>query len=633
MKKHIWVLFLFILLTLVMLYPLPQKMGNSLVDLGDSVLNTWIMSWDIHKFTTDIKGFFDANIFYPHRLTLAYSEHLVASALLVLPIWFISKNMIFSFNFIFLLSFVLCGFGTYLLVYELTKNRLAGIISGIIFAFCPFRLSRLYHLQVLTAQWIPFTFLYLLRFFKAPKWKNILLFSLFFILQALSCGYYALFLSLSVGIGFIYFLLAKRELRQIKIITKILISLLVCFLIILPFFYPYVEVKKEMGFYRTLEETKKESAYLMSYLAAPPRNMVWGRITRAFGKPEGYLFPGIIALFLSIFGLTRAPKKVILKGKPYLKIDLVLLGFLIVYTALYFLTGIGRASLLTRTAVVFPFFALIVIRISIDRRVHALGTHQGFFLLLSLLAIILSLGPIIYFGNKSFSYGPYHLLYWLIPGFDGIRVVSRFGMITMLGIGVLAGYGVTRLMKRINKKALLLIIPLLILVEYFSSVPINATRRPDVEVNLNNPPQVYRWLADQEGDFAVLELPSPNHWYDYMYMYYSTFHWKDLVNGHSGYVPPEYRSLRQLFKKFPSKQSVRFFKRLGLRRVHMKHEDGSSIMIKSKSQATSGVKYIVFHTAHYKPEKWKKKEIKLRDYSSLQLKKKFGSDYVYEFIR
>jgi len=127
-------------------------MGNSLVDLGDSVLNTWILSWDIHKFTTDIKGFFDANIFYPHRLTLAYSEHFVASALLVLPIWLISKNMIFSFNFIFLLSFVLCGFGTYLLVYKLTKNRLAGIISGIIFAFCPFRLSRLYHLQVLTAQ-------------------------------------------------------------------------------------------------------------------------------------------------------------------------------------------------------------------------------------------------------------------------------------------------------------------------------------------------------------------------------------------------------------------------------------------------------------------------------------------------
>jgi hypothetical protein len=616
-----------------MLHPLPWKMGNSLVDFGDSLLNTWILGWDIHKITTSIKDFFDANIFYPHKMTLAYSEHLFASSLLALPIWLISKNIVFSFNFVFLFSFVFCGYGTYLLTYELTKNRLAGVIAGIIFAFCPFKFSRLYHLQVLTAQWIPFTFLYLLRFFRNPRWKYLLFFSLFFVLQALSCGYYALFLSLFVGICIIYFLTVKKELRQVKVISKIIIFLVVCFLLILPFFYPYIEVKKEMGFHRTLQEATNLSAYGVSYLAAPPNNMLWSKITKTFGKPEGYLFIGITALFLSLFGLVKAPKHTPPKRKLYLKLNLGILGFFFFYIALYLLSDIGKASKLTHTLLIYPLFILITIRILLAIRSHALEIEHKFILLLTSLAVIFSLGPVIHIGTKGLCYGPYYILYWLFPGFDGIRVVSRLAVMVMLGIGVLAGYGVKELMNRPNTKVLVVIIPLLILGEYFSSVPINATGDENAQVNLSKPPQVYRWLAKQEGNFAILELPCPNLWYDYMYMYYSMFHWKSLVNGHSGYVTPEYEIMRQLFKYFPNQYSIQFFKKLGIQPIEMKLADGSVVTIKSTDQPGIGLKYIIFHTDHYNLNEWQEKERKLGELSSLQLTKKVGAAYIYEVKR
>jgi hypothetical protein len=633
MKKHIFILGIFVLLTFLMLHPLPLKMGNSLVDFGDSILNTWIMSWDIHKIPTNIKDFFDANIFYPHKRTLAYSEHLFASSLLALPIWLISKNMVFGFNFILLFSFVICGYGTYLLTYELTKNRLAGFIAGIIFAFCPFRFSRLYHLQVLTAQWIPFAFLYLLRFFRDPRWKHLLLFSLFFVLQALSCGYYALFLSLFVGITIIYFLALKKELRQVNVINKIIVSLVVCFLIILPFFYPYIEVRKEMGFHRSLSEATDLSAYGVSYLAAPPNNLLWSKITKTFGKPEGYLFPGIMALFLSIFGLWKAPRHALPKKKLYWKFNLAILGLFAFYTALFLLSDIKKAGMLTHTLLIYPLFLLIITRIVIDRRIRQLTTEHLFFLVLTFFGIVFSLGPVIHIGTKSLCYGPYHILYSFFPGFDGIRVVSRLAIMAMLGIGVLAGYGVKKLANRGNTKILAVIIPLLILGEYFSKVPLNATGDERAQINLNNPPQVYRWLGDQEGNFAILELPCPNLWYDYMYMYYSTYHWKSLVNGHSGYDHPEYSIMRQLFENFPTEYAIELFKKLGIEPIKMKLQDGRLVTIKSRDRPVAGLKYIIFHTDHYTLDEWQEKERKLRDFSSLFFIRKVGPAYVYELKR
>jgi hypothetical protein len=165
-RGNLLILLFFTLITLGLTHPLVFNITHAIPgDWGDPLLNTWILAWDIHKITSNPMGFWDANIFYPHSNTLAYSEHLFASALLALPIMVIAKNPILAYNFVFFLSFILSGFGMYLLVYYLTRNRWAGLIAGTIFAFTPYRFSHLGHLQILTTQWMPYTFLYMHKLF------------------------------------------------------------------------------------------------------------------------------------------------------------------------------------------------------------------------------------------------------------------------------------------------------------------------------------------------------------------------------------------------------------------------------------------------------------------------------------
>ena len=58
----------------------------------------------------------NANIFHPDPLALALSEHLFGQTLQVLPVYWVTGNIILCYNLLFISTFALSGFGTYLLV-------------------------------------------------------------------------------------------------------------------------------------------------------------------------------------------------------------------------------------------------------------------------------------------------------------------------------------------------------------------------------------------------------------------------------------------------------------------------------------------------------------------------------------
>ncbi len=140
---------MFCVMTLFFTYPLVRCISTCVPNPGDPLLNSWILAWDTHKLTTDASGFFDANIFYPYANTLAYSESQPASALLAMPVLLITQNPVLAHNWFFLFSFAVSGFGTYLLVEHLTKNVLAGVVSGMIFAFCQYKIAHFTQIQML----------------------------------------------------------------------------------------------------------------------------------------------------------------------------------------------------------------------------------------------------------------------------------------------------------------------------------------------------------------------------------------------------------------------------------------------------------------------------------------------------
>jgi hypothetical protein len=494
-------------LSVILTYPLIRDLGHAVPgDLGDPLLNLWILAWDFHKgLRFAAHDFWQANVFYPAPDVLAYSEHLFASALLGLPVYLFSGSLIVTYNLLFLSSFALSGWGMYLLVRELTEREAPALVCGAIFAFCPFRFGHLWQIQLQTAQWIPFVFLFLNRFLKRRSYRNLLLFTLFFLLQALSCGYYALFTGLFAGLFIGYSVYVQRELLSWDLCRKLLISAFVILFCAAPFLYPYLQVRRLYGLSRSVGETIQFSADLTSYISAPWINKVWGPITQKFNKVEGQLHPGLTLVVLAAMGAAFSLKR-------------------------------GRAA-------------------PSQRRM------AGFALLTAISALVFSLGPKVQLLGRFVFPGPYYFVYMLVPGFDGLRAPARLGLFFVFGAALLAGYGILAIMQRTrNPKMIASILGALILVEYYSA-PIQMATVP----GKGEPLPVYQWLAKQTENFPIVELPVRS--LDVEYNYFSVFHWKDLVNGYSGYYPPWSRPVRTLLETFPSSAALDFLEEIGVRFV------------------------------------------------------------------
>jgi len=293
-----------------MTYPLILKINNAVLeDLGDPLFLTWIMAWDVHKFMElDFTGLFDANIFYPYKNTLAYSDSLIGEAIFALPVIAFLGNAILAYNLILLMGMALSGFGMYLLASYLTNNRFAAFCAGIIFAFFPWRFAQVVHVQLQYAQWIPLTFLCLHKFLDKGTYKYLFLSTTFFILQFLSGYYYSMYLTFFAGllIGLESY---RRRLSDKRFFYKIGLFFFTSAVFVLPFLFPYLEVKQVMGFRRSVEENIHYSADILSYVSVPTSNLFWGRMTKYFWTPggginlEGRLFIGLVALTLAIIGL------------------------------------------------------------------------------------------------------------------------------------------------------------------------------------------------------------------------------------------------------------------------------------------------------------------------------------------
>ena len=80
--------------------------------------------------------------------------------------------------------------------------------------------------------------------------------------------------------------------------------------------------------------------------------------------------------------------------------------------------------------------------------------------------------------------------------------------------------------------------------------------RPGGEALVRIPPTppVYTWLAQQEGEFGIVECPYAHRgqfWENAPYVYWSTVHWHGLVDAYSGFAPPDYASLERILAGFP----------------------------------------------------------------------------------
>ena len=606
----------YVVLTAAMTWPVSATLGTRLpLDLGDPLLNCWILWWGLDHLVRFLSGdwnafagFWSANIFHPEPLTLAYSEHLFAQVLQALPVYALTGNIVLSYNLLFLSTFALSGLGMYLLAREVTGRPRAAFVAGLLYAFAPYRTSQFGHLQVLSSQWMPLTLYFLRRYFVAvsasasavgalPPAPFVLLLgaTAAFVLQALSCGYFLMFFAPFVALYVAWEAWGRRLWTNRRMWGELAAAGLLAVALLLPFLLPYLELRDHGFAARSLDEVQQYSADAYSYLAGSYSLRLWSPYLSDFGKLEGFLFPGLVPVVLALAGLGVVAWRAAREESPLprtrgwrLAIALLAgaatIGFLRLafwellagpriwrvrdgYMALAYVNRVFGLAALS--------FAVVLAASPTVRRVtaRALRSPAAFFLAGLLLSTWLSFGPHVRTKEHGLTGETIYVwLYRYIPGYDGLRVPARFAMLGAMFLAGLAGWGLSALDRGKRWGSVALAIVAAVFLAEASPVPLQVTaiewKRRDTEgagkvVREADLQRLYEYVSRLPGvsgaDPAsprlprVIELPFGQLHDETRAVYFSAKHGHPLVNGYSGGFPASYLRRREVLADPPSR--------------------------------------------------------------------------------
>ena len=575
MRRNAYAAAAYTAIAIAMTWPLARGLAHDVAwDLGDPILNIWILAWDCEQFRGIFFGhyahlwhFFDANIFYPAPLTLAYSEHLVPQALQIFPLYALTKNPILCYNVLFLSTFTLSGLGMFLLVRELTGNMAASFVAGLLFAFAPYRVSQSSHLQVLSSQWMPFALYGFTRYVRHGRPRALVGAMASMVLQGLSCGYYLLYFSPFAAAYVLWELWRTGKLADRRMWIHLATASVMAVIVIAPFVIPYIRVSRDLQLTRSLGETTRLSADVYSYATASVAERFWGsRLSDVFPKAEGDLFPGVVPLILALLGLVVAKTERTELVEPAgwrirvaCALSIVALAHALAACVtivfrrvtldlwLFDLRLVDATQLLLRAVVAYG--AALALSRGLRARAAAFMCSRGFFVAALLAAAWLSLGPAPrVLGLPLDLASPYKFLWNYVPGFDGLRVPARFAMVAVLMLSVLGGLGATVLARNRSGRVVLGLVAAIFLFEAGASPFVVNGTSPIRDFNpppsqLASParaPKVYEAVNKLPAAAVLAELPFGQPDYDLRAMYYSIDRWRPLLNGYSGFFPPHY---------------------------------------------------------------------------------------------
>jgi len=620
--RQFWrVLLAFAALTLVLTYPLSFDPGGRVLAIAaDTDLFIWSLAWDAHALVTQPLSLFDANIYYPQARTLAYSENLLGGTLFSAPVWWLTGNAVLAMNVALLASCALCGAGAWLLARRVGLSQGAAFLAGVIFAFAPPRFLRLTQVHLAMIQWIPFVLAFLHSYLDSGRRRDLRLAAMFFSLQALSSGHGAVFAAVAGGALVVYRVALGESLDPGRRVRDLGLAGAVLLLPAVLVTLPYLAVQREMQLRRSLEDASTWAVSAMSFLASPTHvhEFILSHVTdrRINDEAWAYLFPGYLPLILASVALIparrRGPSPGVLYGSSWSRtafalevVALVALAVLLYVIAsgpirwrigewtmvsvrdtarvaiLLVAALAGRAALVTRV----PF--------AVGARVKRWRTRtrawremrrrdpRVFYALLAILALWLSASPPI---------GLWPAVYWL-PGFNFIRVASRFTLLGILCLAVLAGFGFDRLAVRLTarRREMVSVALCVLLVAEFADIPLG-TSPYRVQA-----PAADLWLDRQPKPFSVAEVPVPTaheggeERRQTAFMLHSMAHWQKTVHGYSGLRPALHYELFRQLRLFP---------------------DGTSL-----ARLTAlGVDYVVVHIDLYPPGEWPVIEERLQQF-------------------
>ncbi|MFB6356015.1 MAG: hypothetical protein ABEJ65_05825 [bacterium] len=550
---------------------------------ADAGLNTWILHHELESLRTlEFRQLFRGNFFHPLEAPVLLSEHFLSIIALMLPVYLIVPDPYFVHNLAIFISYPLCALGMYLLARELNLSPACSLVSALVFTFSQYRLDMNHYVQLSTMQWMPFTFLYLHKFVRrrSPVWLWLAMG--FFMLQALSSAYYLVFFAITVVLFFLFQHRKSPDLYRELLNPGCLAPMLLSGTITCVAYLPYVLYHHQLGIERGLYAQFYYGADLLFFLSAPD-TLLLGPLTGWLGRTEGYLYPGGIALLLTVYLVWKLRKQT--APSRWCKSLIVTTGILLVLSGFAWVDRLRISRVITNLIPLTAQFEtsdlLSLINIGLfSPAVLCLGlavlcsrwskaflrdsrllTYGG----IAVVSFLISLGPVVKVANFHVSLNPVALqLHYLFPGFAGLRAISRAAGLIPFGLAITAGLGLQHLTERftISRKTLIfcVVLPLLVL-ELFPS-PKSAkseTFQPD-------PGPVYSWLERNVRKGPILEWPVHQPWSgEHQYVQYSMIHKLSLVNGYSGFQWKGHRQITRKLNTLQSPQAQSMLDALGVR--------------------------------------------------------------------
>lgn len=507
----------YLLLTVVMTWPLATQLTTAIPgDSFDGWQNYWNQWWIKVALIDRLQSPFHTDLLYhPTGVGLYFHTLNPFNGITTLPLQ-LSMGLIPAYNAVVFLSWVLGGYGAYLLIRWLLSYEqngayigplpaeIAAFVAGVIFTFSPFHMAHLLgHMQVMSLEWIPFYLLYLLRSEtqrrRGQPWQRSALLAGFFLtLVGLCDWYFVLYLFFFTAL-YLLWTWGRSPLRQwLPALLPPLLAGGVMVLLLSPVLIPMVREATQFSFMvRPTSDLYMLSASLLDFL-------VPNRLHTLF-RPASFSWPG---------------NQIAPVSERTISIGYLALGLAVV--------ALGRRS-----------------------------AWRLFWACCAVAFLTLALGPRWHFGDITAAdvpattdavteWTPFALLNAVVPFMRISRSVSRYALMVQLSVAVLAGLGLATLLTRWRTgrgRQLLFSSACCAVILFESWVAPYPLSPPDT-------PSYYAELQTIADAGAVLNLPMN---YDRPgYLLYQTVHQKPLAIAYISRDDP-----RTLTERVPLLQHLR----------------------------------------------------------------------------
>lgn len=473
-KEYLIVLTIYLLLTLILTYPLIVHFTTHIAgNGGDGWQNVWNMWW-MKKALMDMhtNPYYTDYLFQPTGSTLIFQTMNPFNAVLSIPLQY-AFNLVITYNVIFVMSFMLCGFSMYLLALHITNNKFASLVAGFIFCFSPYHMAHgLGHLQLVSMQFIPLFILYLIKMTEeGGSDRHAITASVFLVLVALCDWYYLFFCFMFLALFVIHTAWMRRF--DFKILVKrAAIVFALTFLALSPYFIAMI----------------KEATTNIIIGAHSPENSPPNLLS--FFIPNPILTIGRSVDFFRIASGSFIRNQ--LENSNYM-------GYCVLFLSLYAFIKLRKKN---------PIVNLL--------------------LLSGVIFFILSLGMHLHVGGKEFRNIPlpYNFLYKTVFFFKFTGVPARFDVMLVVSLSLLAALGLKELFVIRNWLKRRIVVGagiFFIFIEYLA-VPFG--------INFTGIPQFCRDMAKDPSDYTVIAVSNRS-----KALYYQTIHNKKMFGGYISRQP------------------------------------------------------------------------------------------------